>query len=171
MANEKKNEVIGKEEIAKEKAENAADASEVTAAPNAADESEVMDASKEIVTDLKIERESFEYGGEERYDYFVRAEIAGKLLKAHLVSSDQNDIGAFEVFNAFYDLSDGKLQFRLSPWTRKAEKKGEEDKSGYTYILAAAFDPKAARIKVKPKAESDKAIIRALLSFSGFNIN
>ena len=165
MANEKKNDVIGKEELANETvATNAAEATTETKVDV------VEDTSAVIVTDLKVDREDFEYGGETRYNYFVEFIIAGKKLKADLVSSDLNDIGAFDVFNVFYELSGGVLQFRLVPWTRKAEKKGEEDKKGYTYVVAAAFDPEAMFMKVKPKAESDKAIIRAALALSGYKI-
>ena len=160
MANEKKNEGISKEEL--EKA-NAAVAKE-------ADVDVVEDTSGEIVTDLQVAREEFEYNGEVRYNYFVKAMLGGKEVKADLVSSDLNDIGAFDVFNTFYDLSDGKLQFRLVPWTRKADKKGEEDKSGFTYKVASPIAPEAIFIKVKPKAESDKAIVRAVLYLSGYKI-
>ena len=157
MANEKKNDVIGKEELDKAMAVN-----EVVAVASKAEV--VEDPSKIITTPLLVAREEFEYGGETRYNYFVEAVIGEKVLKADLVSSDLNDVGAFEVFNVFYDLSDGVLLFRLVPWTRKAEKKGEEDKTGYTYVVAAGFDPDSMFMKVKPKAESDKAILRAALA-------
>lgn len=165
MANEKKNETMGKEELENATVAANADKAAVETKPEV-----VEDPSAVIDTDLKVARDDFEYGGETRYNYYVDADIAGKKLKADLISSDKDDIGAFDVFNAFYELSDGKLQFRLVPWTRKAEKKGEEDTKGYTYVLAAALAPDSMFIKVKPKAESDKAIIRAALSLSGYKI-
>ena len=165
MANEKKNvsEVETQETVVTDAVETAAKTEEV-----------VEDISDEIVTDLRIERESFELGeGDEKkkcYDYFIRAVFTKKdgpkEIKVHLAP---RDFGGYDVLDLMFDMFEDALQFRLCPWHIKAEKKGEKDSSGVSYVIASPVAPEKVRIKVKPAKDSDKATLEMYLYFQGYN--
>ena len=145
---------------------------EVATVPQA-DEAE--DLSKEIITDIKVERETFDLGeGDEKrqcYDYFIRAAFpmrdgSVKELKIHL---SPRDVGGYGVLDLLFDMFEDACQFRLSPWTIKAERKGEKDSSGVSYVIASPLAPEKVRLKVKPSKDSDKAALEMFLFFKGYN--
>ena len=164
MANEKKN-------VPEVETENSVPPVEVVAA--SAQEA-VEDISGEIVTDITVEREAFDLGeGDEKrqcYDYFVRCNFPKKdgsikEIKAHL---SPRDFGGYEVLDLLFDMFGEELQFRLSPWSIKAEKKGEKDSSGVSYVIASPFAPEKMRLKVKTAKDSDKSTLEMYLYLKGY---
>ena len=169
MTNEKKNALIEGEEV-----------KDVETAPAAEEEKHeavevVEDLNGEIVTDFKIERETFEIdkGDDVRtcFDYFIRARFKKKdgykELKIRLVP---RDVGGYEILDLLFDLYDEDCQFRLTPWSIKARKKGEKDSSGVSYVICSPFEPEKVRLKVNPKEDSDKTALSMFLYFNGFNV-
>lgn len=165
MANEKKNDVLGGEQA-------------VTAPMDPISERKVLEDAAEIVGEViapfSIEREVFTLGNDEErqcYDYFIRGifkkKDGEKEIKIHL---QPRDVGGYEILDLLYDLSDGVCQFRLSKWHIKATKKGEKDSDGVSFVISAPAMPDKMRLKVKPKADSDKAALNMLLAFSGIDI-
>ena len=163
--NEKKTEMVN--EAAPVDSKEKADATELNA--DAAE----ADISSEIITELKVERENFEYGDDARtcYDYFIRGifqkKDGPKEIKIHLAP---RDVGGYEVLDLLYDMYEDGVQFRLNPWSIPAEKKGEKDTTGITYIIASPVAPEKLRLKVKPAKDSDKAALGMLLFFMGYNV-
>lgn len=168
MAINEKNEALKNEEAA-------AAAAVAEAAASTVEEAE-DDISDEIVTSLKVERESFKMsdgdkGEKECFDYFIRAVFHKKAgpveVKIHLVPKD---VGGFALLDLLFDMSDEDLQFRLKPWVIKAEKKGEKDSTGVTYVIASPAAPKEMRLKVKPAKDSDVSALRMFLFVNGFSV-
>lgn len=136
---------------------------------------EVEDISGEIITDIKVERETFDLGeGDEKrqcYDYFVRccflmSDGSVREIKSHL---GPRDFGGYDVLDLLYNMFGESLQFRLCPWTIKAEKKGEKDSSGVFYVIASPLAPEKMRLKVKSVKDSDKSVLEMYLYLKGYH--
>lgn len=169
MANEKKN-----VEALQESQEVIAPATEANEAPNENAMPEKIEGA-DIVTGLSVVRRSFrmnegEKDEKECFDYLLKAIFPyandEKTYDIHMVPSD---VGGYDVLDLIYNVG-GTVDFVLRPWTIKADKKrGIEAGSGFTCLLRSVVLPEL-ELKVRPAKDSDKALLKALLSISGFKL-
>ena len=107
-----------------------------------------------------VEREMFDYKGNNYYQYFVRATLRGRELKVQLAPKEKSQ-KAFEILDiVFGDAQSAELV--ITPF----EVQGENGNtiSGNSYAIRTIDeDGEVYEVKVKPYKDCDKDLLKMLL--------
>lgn len=115
--------------------------------------------SQNMLTGLKVERETYEKNGKTFYSYFIKGVIRGKTVKATVIPPD---VGGYVVLDIVFD-ANLDVNLVITPFEMKDSNTGGII-TGTTYSVVSTDENGVVyECKVKPSRPSDKALLNMML--------
>lgn len=113
-------------------------------------------------SNIKIERESFEFKGKTCHKYFIGGTVRNTDVKILLAPPGENDRGGYTVLDIVFG-NENEADFVVEPFEFKDEKTGRTISGNKFLARTVDENGEIYECEVKPARKSDKSMLAMLL--------